>query len=139
MVHGLKNVRDKVHGEPGMSRADKRARRRWRVFQAAWVAREPDAVATLAGVLGRTLRYLEAVARGRERGEEWRLSCVRTTSALERVNRALRQKARQVGVFGSEQGVTAAVALVVAHRGLCLNAVRGETWTDLVETVLRAA
>jgi len=160
VFHVLRNVRDKVQGEPGMSRADKRARRRavlqaaapiwqttdpatarrrWENFRDAWATSEPAAVATVAERLAATLVYCLAVARGRERGDVWQAACVRTTSALERVNRALRQKLRQAGMFHSERGLLAAIALVIAHRGLGRQQVPPECWPDLVEAILAAA
>ena len=160
VFHVLKNVRDHVRGEPGMSREAKRARRRevlqaaapigtatdratvqrrWRAFRDQWAAREPEAVAALARSYAATLAYLAALERGRERGEEWQARYLRTTSALERANRALRQKVRQVGMFHAQRGLTAAVALVIAHRGLSLESAAVDHWTDVVEAVLHAA
>jgi transposase-like protein len=115
------------------------ARRRWETFRAAWGAHAPAAVATVAERLPATLVYCVAVARGRERGEGWQATCVRTTSALERADRALRQKLRQVGVFHSERGLLAAVALVIAHRGLGRQRVSADQWPELIEAVLAAA
>jgi transposase-like protein len=160
VFHVLCNVREKVQGEPGMSRADKRARRRavlraaapiwqttdpataqrrWQTFRETWAAQEPAAVATVAERLTATLGYCAAVARGRERGEAWQATCLRATSALERANRALRQKVRQAGMFHSERGLLAAVALVIAHRGLARQEVPHELWPAVVEAVLAAA
>lgn len=160
VFHVLKNVRGKVRGEAGMAREAKQARRRellqdaagiwtatdratvyrrWRAFQGKWGEREADAVATIERGFAATLAYLAALERGRERGEVWQVHCLRTTSALERANRALRQKVRQVGVFHAERGLLAAVALVVAHRGLSLERVDEDHWPEVVEAVLRAA
>jgi hypothetical protein len=62
-----------------------------------------------------------------------------TTSALERANRALRQKARQAGVFHSERGLVAALALVIAHRRLGPGAEPDDLWTEVLEAGLLAA
>jgi transposase-like protein len=160
VFHVLKNVRDAVKGEAGMTRQEKRARRqevlqatvpiwqatdrttaqrRWRAFREAWAEREPEAVKTLARVFEATLVYLTALQRGRERGEVWEPRYRRTTSALERVNRALRQKARQMGSFQAEEGLAAAVALVLAHRGLTLDAAPADLWTELLDAHLLAS
>ncbi len=72
----------------GLDRAT--VRRRWRAFQTTWATREPEAVATIVRGFDATLAYLTALERGRERGEQWEPRYLRTTSALERVNRALR-------------------------------------------------
>jgi transposase-like protein len=160
VFHVLRNLRDAVQGEPGMDREAKRARRRevlqdaaaiWQAadrttvygrreaFVQKWGAREPKAVARLKEVWPHTLAYLAALERGRERGETWGPRYLRTTSALERANRALRQKARQVGTFQAEAGLLAALALVSAHRALGLQAAPDELWTEVLEAGLLAA
>jgi len=160
VFHVLRNLRDAVHGDPGMDRAARRARRRavlqeaatiWQAtdrtevqrrrqaFRAAWAAREPDAVATLERTFGATTAYLDALERGRERAEAWDPRHLRTTSPLERANRALRQKARQVGAFHAERGLVAALALVLAHRGLTADPTPDDLWTEALEAGLLAA
>jgi transposase-like protein len=160
VFHVLRNVRDAVRGEPGQTREQKRARRRavleaaaaiwqatdaptayrrWHAFEQAWAAREPQAVATIRAVWPQTLAYLAALERGRERGEHWPAHYLRTTSLLERANRALRQKARQVGVFQAERGLVAALALVVAHRHLAPAGPADTLWTEVLEAGLLAA
>lgn len=160
VFHVLRNLRDAVRGEPGMDRAAKRERRRavlrdaaaiWaatdraeaqrrrRAFRDTWAEREPAVAATLEQVFGATVAYLEALDRARERGEAWQARCLRTTSALERANRGFRQKARQVGVFHSERGLTAALALVIAHRHLGQDVATDELWTETLEAALLAA
>ena len=160
VFHVLRNVRDAVRGAPGMDRGAKRERRRqvlrdaatiWaatdraelqrrrQAFRAAWAAREPDAVATLERAFSATTAYLDALERGRERGQTWDPRHLRTTSALERANRALRQKARQAGAFHSERGLVAALALVLAHRGLLPDTDPDDLWTEVLEAGLLAA
>jgi putative transposase len=160
VFHVLRNLRDAVQGEPGMDRTAKRARRRevlqeaaaiWQAtdrtsvygrrqaFVQQWGEREPKAVAKLQEVWPQTLAYLAALERGRERGERWEPRYLRTTSALERANRALRQKARQVGVFQAEAGLLAALALVSAHRALGREAAPADLWTEVLEAGLLAA
>ena len=77
--------------------------------------------------------------RGREWGEAWAGRYLRTTSALERVNRALRQKARQVGTFQAERGLLAAVVLVLVHHGLTSPEPAADLWTEVLEAGLLAA
>jgi len=159
VFHVLQNIRDAVRGT-GLSRAERQARRRallqaaaqiWQAtdratvrarhqaFRAQWAADEPEAVATLERAWEGTLAYLTALERARERGEQWAPHYLRTTSALERVNRALRQKARQVSTFQSAAGLAAAVALVIAHRQLGLGATPADLWTEVLEVGLLAA
>lgn len=159
VFHVLKNVRDAVRGA-GLSREAKRERRRavlqdaaaiWtaterttvhqrrQAFRAKWQALEPEAVATVERGFEATVAYLAALERGRERGEAWQVRYLRTTSALERVNRALRQKARQAGVFHSERGLTAALGLVIAHRGLARATAPHDLWTEALEAGLLVA
>ena len=160
VFHVLRTVRDAARGEPGMSREAQRARRRellrdaaaiWQApdrteayrrraaFRATWAEREPEAVAALERAFPATLAYLDAMQRGRERGVAWHPRHLRTTSALERVNRALRHKARQVGVFQAERGLVAGLALVIAHRGLGPDAPPDDLWTEVLELGLLAA
>ncbi len=159
MVHVLRTGRQEVRGTPGMTREEKRARRRevlqaataiWQArdpavvrrayaaFRAAWREQEPAAVAALERVFDATLVYLEARARGRDQGEEWAVAHLRTTSALERVTRTLRQKARQVGTFQAARGLTA-VVLVLVHRGLTTPTRPEDLWTELLEAGLLIA
>ena len=160
VFHVLRTVRAAVRGTAGMTREAKRARRRevlaaartiwdtteretcrrrFQQFAAIWRAREPDAVAALERALEATLGYCTAVAWARERGDTWAPHYLRTTSALERVNRALRQKARQVGAFHAEQAIAAAVALIAAHRHLAPTVLPAGAWTDSLEEALLVA
>jgi hypothetical protein len=158
IFHKLRNVGRDVVGQEGMSRKELRGRRNAVVqdaaqvyrgqdeseirqslaaFKAKWQDEEPVAVATLARGFSKTITYLSVMARARTRGESWRIECVRATSALERVQRHFRQKARQVVVFHSDQGVKAATQLVIAHRRLAL--APSGSWSDALEEALLAA
>jgi hypothetical protein len=160
VFHVLRTVRAHVRGERGMTREQRQARRRavlqaaaaiwtpvdraavrqrYEAFCAHWRAPEPAAVAALERAFEATLAYLEARTRGREWGEEWAVPYLRTTSALERLNRALRQKARQVGTFQAERGLLAAVVLVLVHLGLTRPEPATELWTEVLEAGLLAA
>jgi transposase-like protein len=160
VFHVLRNIRDAVRGEPGMDRAGRRARRRavladaaaiWtatdraeaqrrrQTFRTTWQDREPEAVACLERSFGSTLGYLDALAWARERGERWQVRCLRATSLLERLNRAIRQKARQAGAFHSEQGLAAAFALVITHRQRLPDQSDGDFWSEVLETRLSPA
>jgi transposase-like protein len=114
-------------------------RERYRAFCTRWRAPEPKAVAALERAFELTLAYLEVRGWARERGEPWAVRYLRTTSALERVNRALRQKARQVGAFHAERGLTAAIVLVAVHRGLTQPEPPTDLWTEVLEAGLVAA
>jgi hypothetical protein len=160
LFHVLRTMRQEVRGERGMSREEKRARRRevlqaataiwqakdptavrraYQTFRQTWRAREPEAAAALERVFDATLAYLEAWARAREHGDTWAVEYLRTTSARERVNRAFRQKARQVGTFQAARGLTAAVVLVGVHRGLTTPVRPTDLWTEVLEAGLLAA
>jgi len=160
IFHVLRTVREQVRGDRGMSREQRQARRRevlreaatiweptdrgavrrrYQAFCARWREREPAAVAALERGFEATLAYLEARARGREWGQEWAVGYLRTTSALERLNRAFRQKARQVGTFQAERGLTAAVVLVLIHRGRVTPTPPTDLWTEVLEAGLLAA
>ena len=114
-------------------------RQAYQAFCACWREREPAAVAALERAFEATLAYLDARARGREWGQDWPVAYLRTTSALERLNRAFRQKARQVGTFQAERGLTAAVVLVLLHRDRALPTPPTDLWTEVLEAGLLAA
>ena len=77
------------------------ARARLVAFADTWRGRTPKTVATLERDFEQTIAYyaLEGVAR----------ELVRTTSLLERINRELRRKFRQVCCFGSPKGAEVAI------------------------------
>ena len=81
------------------------ARQRLVTFADAWRTRTPKAVATLERDFEQTIAYyaLDGVAR----------ELIRTTSLLERTNRELRRKFRQVCGFGSPTGAEVAIHLQV--------------------------
>lgn len=156
VFHVLRTVRQAIRAE-GLSRDERRERRRallqaaaaiWQTteraevyrrrgaFRERWQALEPAAVAALERAFGGTLAYLDALARGRERDQTWSAAFLRTTSLLERLNRAIRQKARQAGTFKSERGLVAALALVLAHRGRCAPRPTDDLWTEVLEAGL---
>lgn len=157
IFHVLRNIRDAVRGEPGMDRTAKRARRRavledaatiWTTadraevqrrrlaFRTTWQDREPEAVATLERSFGSTLGYLEALTWARERGDAWQPRFLRATSLLERLNRAIRQKARQAGAFHSDTGLAAAFALVISHRHRLPDQAEHDFWAEVLEARL---
>jgi putative transposase len=81
------------------------ARGQLAVFADTWRVRAPKAVTTLERDFEQTIAYyaLEGVAR----------ELIRTTSLLERTNRELRRKFRQVCCFGSSTGAEVAVYLQI--------------------------
>ncbi len=159
VFHVLRNVRDAVKGE-GLDRAARKQRRRellqdaaaiWRAtdraevqrrraaFRQAWATLEPATVVILERVFPATTAYLEALERARERGEVWEVRHLRTTSALERLNRAIRRQARRAGSFKSEAGLAAALALAFAQAGRIHTTATDDLWTELLEAGLLAA
>ena len=121
IFHKLRNVSDKC---VGLDRAGKKsileqaaavyqapsaseAQARLLAFGERWQATQPQAVATFEREFEQTIQYyaLEGMAR----------EIVRTTSLLERTNRELRRKFRQVGCFGSPRGAEVAVYIQVTR------------------------
>jgi transposase-like protein len=158
IFHVLRNVRDAARGE-GLDRAGRKERRRevlrdaaaiWQApnrsaayarraaFAAKWDAAEPGAVATLERAFAATLAYFEALERGGERGQAWDVRHLRTTSALERLNRDLRRQARRAGAFKSDRGLVAALALAIARAGRVPDREPGDLWTEVLEAGLLA-
>ena len=124
IFHKLRNVADKSREElKGDDHKERRAqlleqartiyqaesaaqaRTRLATFADTWSARTPKTVATLQRDFEQTIAYyaLEGLAR----------ELVRTTSLLERTNRELRRKFRQVGCFSSLEGAEVAIYLQV--------------------------
>ena len=117
IFHKLCNVSDKCIG---LNREDKKqfleqaravyqaqsapeAHERLAAFAEQWQATQPQAVATFEHEFEQTIRYYALKGGVRE--------VVRTTSLLERTNRELRRKFRQVGCFSSPKGAEVAVYL----------------------------
>jgi putative transposase len=124
IFHKLRNVADKcreelkgdAHKETRMQFMEQasalyragsaeQARGRLAVCAQTWRARTPKAVATLERDFEQTIANsaLEEVAR----------ELIRTTSLLERTNRELRRKFRQVCCFGSSTGAEVAIYLQI--------------------------
>jgi hypothetical protein len=160
IFHKLLNVRRDVQGDEGMSREQRKTRRgevlaeaaevyrgkdeaeirgRLEAFRAKWQDKESKAVATLERDFDQTLTYLRVLERARAQGQAWRVEALRTTSPLERVQRHFRQKARQVVIAHSEQGVEAAIELVIRHRGLTSPEGSTESWARQLEEALLVA
>ncbi len=159
IFHKLRNVRRDVVGDAGMTGKGRQQRRREVLEDAAkvyegedeaeirqrlvsfrekWGEKESGAVATLERDFDRTLVYLRVRERAKQRGEEWKLECLRTTSPLERVQRHFRQKARQIVVGHSWEGIEAAIQLVISHHHLD-DAGPTADWTAQLEEALLAA
>ncbi len=78
-------------------------------FCKKWQDSQPKAVRTLQRDFERTLAFYQVHAQAAERGEDWPLTGLRTTSHLERENRNFRRRFRQAVLFHSQQGLEAAV------------------------------
>jgi hypothetical protein len=158
IFHKLQNVKRDVVGDEGMGRKERSWRRkellsdaarvyrgrdeaeihqRLEGFRAKWQDKESKAVETLLRDFESTLAYLDVQESARRRGEDYRVECLRATSALERVQRHFRQKARQVVIFHSDRGVDAAIQLVIARHHLADHST--SFWSDLLEEALLAA
>lgn len=137
VFHKLRNVGRAVIGSESMSRTERKeritavladacavyqspnaaeARVRAATFRTTWGEREPKAVATLERDFEKTLTCYVVQEEATEAGQTWFLPYLRTTSALERLNRDLRRKWRQAGAFGSKDGQTGAFGLVIKRR-----------------------
>lgn len=159
VFHKLRNVGDAVKAALAKSREEKREQRREVVKEAAviyrgqdraeilrrrdqfvakWQETEPEAVATLLRKFDKTIEYLPVVAEAAARGECWNPNCLRTTSPLERLNRLLRQTARQVVLFHAEAGLEARVYLVLMEAGAMLAGRRGHGLETLEEQLAAA-
>jgi transposase-like protein len=107
-------------------------------FVARWQGKEPEAVQTLLRDFERTIVYLDVAAEAAVRGERWDARYLRTTSALERLNRALRRMVRQAVLFHSVLGLEVRVYLVLLQAGEVLISGRRHG-LDTLEELLAAA
>jgi transposase-like protein len=159
VFHKLRNIAKAAKGALAASKEEKRQQRREVVqdaaaiydgtehaeilrrrdaFVAKWQVREPEAVATLLRDFAQTVVYVDVLAEAAERGEAWERRYLRTTSALERLNRRLRQLARQVVLFHAAAGLEVRVYLLLREAGEML-ADAGECWLEALEEELAAA
>lgn len=155
IFHKLRNVWQAVRGDEAMTRKERQQRRKAVLadaraiyqhdtaadcrqaavsFREKGAVREPDAVATLERDFSLTLSFFLVRDRARDRGLVYRLTCLRTTSPLERVNRHFRRKARQVVIFHAEAGLTAAIELTIALRHLTPQTTA--SWTQHLEEAI---
>ncbi len=103
-----------------------------------WRDDEPEAVETLLRDFDKTVAYLEVAAEAAARGEPWQLRYLRTTSALERLNRALRRMVRQVVLFHSGRGLEVRVYLVLLEAGQTLFSKRADALETLKQQLAAA-
>jgi putative transposase len=140
IFHKLRNVSDKC---VGLNRAGKKslleqaaavyeatsaseAQARLAAFGDQWRLTQPQAVATFEREFEQTIRYSSLEGMVRE--------VVRTTSLLERTNRELRRKFRQVSCFSSPKGAEVAVYIQVTR----LNAQWAKTtWWEASRSLAR--
>ena len=107
-------------------------------FVAKWQESEPEAVATLLRDFEQTIVYLDVRVEAASRGEAWEVRYLRTTSALERLNRTVRQMLRQVILLHSERGLEVRVYLTLLQAGQIL--IPGEQdWSEVMEKELAIA
>lgn len=145
IFHKLRNVADKCRKDlKGKGKKDERkqlleqaravydaesaqeARTRLAQFATTWHERAPQALATFERDFEQTIAYYQLQGTARE--------LIRTTSLLERTNRELRRKFRQVCCFGSPTGAQVAIYLQVQR----LNAgwsKEKRTWWQLSQTL----
>ncbi len=82
---------------------------RYNAFSKKWQDSQPKAVRTLQRDFERTMAFYQVHAQAADRGEDWPLTALRTTSHLERENRNFRRRFRQAVLFHSQHGLEAAV------------------------------
>lgn len=159
VFHKLRNIGKAVKAVLAESKEDKRARRREVVKEAAaiyqgqdraqitrrrdefvskWQDQEPEAVVTLLRNFDKTIVYVDVAAEAATRGERWDVRYLRTTSALERLNRTLRRMVRQVVLFHSGFGLEVRIYLILLEAGKMLIA-NSDHALDILEEQLAAA
>lgn len=82
---------------------------RYHAFYAKWKDSQSKALTTLQRDFERTLVFFQLQSLAWERGENWPLTHLRTTSHLERENRNFRRRFRQAILFHSQAGLETAI------------------------------
>ncbi len=82
---------------------------RYHAFCNQWTNSQPKAVTTLQRDFEHTLSFFQVQTLAQERGEDWPLTHLRTTSHLERENRNFRRRFRQAVLFHSQEGLESTV------------------------------
>jgi putative transposase len=85
------------------------ALRRYQRFRRRWEFEQPDMVATLDRDFADTLAFYRVWNRNRL----WSMSCLRTTSLLERLNRTIRNRMRHAAAYHSRTGLQAMLVQVL--------------------------
>jgi hypothetical protein len=127
LFHKLRNIAKAIQLPENLEPDERRRKRRsiLRHFKAIWQAKEyqtvlrrylqvyrqyrdsqPDAVATLRRDFRATLSYYDIA----QQHPTWQRRFLRTTSHLERFNRALRKRCRSAGAYHSDNGILAMLA-----------------------------
>ena len=87
--------------------------RRYLGFCRKWRKEQPEVVRTLRRGFRATLSFYDVQQEVKAQGHHWEARYLRTTSRLERFNRALRRKFRQVAVYHSVEGLSAAIHQII--------------------------
>jgi len=112
--------------------------RRRDAFVTKWQATEAGAVATLVRDFEQTIVFVDVQATAARRGEHWDARYLRTTSALERLNRTLRRMVQQVMMFHSDTAMEVRVYLTLLQAGAILIPT-GQNWSEVLEQEFVAA
>lgn len=89
------------------------ALKRYLKFWRQWRKEQPAVVTTLRRDFRATLTFYDVQQAVKAQGHSWDARHLRTTSRLERFNRRLRRKFRQVTVYHSVEGLSAAIHQIV--------------------------
>ena len=159
VFHKLRNIGKAVKAALAESKEDKQRQRREVVkedaaiyhgqnqaeitrrrddFVAKWQAEEPEAASTLLRDFDKTTAYVEVAAEAATRGAPWDVRNLRTTSALERLNRSLRRMVRSVVLFHSDLGLEVRIYLILLEAGEMLIARRDHALETLEEQLAAA-
>ena len=159
VFHKLRNIGKAVKAALAESKEDKQRQRREVVKEAAaiyhgqnqaeitrrrddfvakWQAEEPEAASTLLRDFDKTTAYVEVASEAATRGAPWDVRYLRTTSALERLNRSLRRMVRSVVLFHSDLGLEVRIYLILLEAGEMLIARRDHALETLEEQLATA-
>ncbi len=99
------------------------ARQLQQAFCERWRTEQPTAVDTLSRDFDLTLTFFQVCADAHERGEDWPVQLLRTSSHLERENRETRSLFHHHLLFHSQEGLSAALLLQMLARRVTVRSV----------------
>jgi transposase-like protein len=160
IFHKLKNLRQALQEPQGLNRdqvrafkqdflreaaqiwqacSEKEAWQAQKAFCLKWCEKQPKAIAILEDHFELTISFYQAHTNAAQRGEDWPLELLRTTSHLERLNRQIRRRLDEAVLFQSRDGLNACLYLNQVFCQAFGSSLTPGTWSNSIEHQLAEA